>query len=219
MQTVMRGTLLLACAAILCLTPFVQADTMDDLSWFGNTGATSNPVKDDDQPGYWWWPTNPKSNVDDSEVWGNRGVIYPMFTHTPPPPPPAPPAKITEAPAVERSVPIFNHVLFDFDKSNVKSEGVTEIKKIAAALNANSGDKVTVEGHTDNVNRSGDPQYNQKLGQRRADAISKVLTDNGVNANRITAVSKGDSDPAVPNSSDANRKLNRRIVFKVQISN
>ena len=219
MIPILRGSLLIACAAILCLTPFAQADTMDDLSWFGNTGATSNPVKDDDQPGYWWWPTNAKSNLDDSELWGNRGVIYNMFTPPSPPPPPAAPQPITEAPKVERSIPIFNHVLFDFDESTVKAQGVTEIKRVAGELNANSDDNVTVEGHTDNVNRSGDPQYNQKLGQRRADAVIKVLIDNGVNASRITAVSKGESSPAVPNSSDANRQKNRRVVFKFQIGN
>ncbi|MFP6615366.1 MAG: OmpA family protein, partial [Candidatus Hydrogenedentota bacterium] len=147
------------------------------------------------------------------------GVIYNMFTPPSPPPPPAAPQPITEAPKVERSIPIFNHVLFDFDESTVKAQGVTEIKRVAGELNANSDDNVTVEGHTDNVNRSGDPQYNQKLGQRRADAVTKVLIDNGVNASRITAVSKGESSPAVPNSSDANRQKNRRVVFKFQIGN
>jgi outer membrane protein OmpA-like peptidoglycan-associated protein len=119
---------------------------------------------------------------------------------------------------VSRQVPVFNHVLFDFDKSTVKPEGRTEIGKVADLLKQYPKDTVTVEGHTDNVNRSGDPQYNQKLGQRRADAVVKVLTDGGVAASRVSAQSFGDTRPAVPNTSDANRALNRRVVFVYKVN-
>ena len=216
MKKILRGSLLMTCAAILSFSTGASADTMEGLSWFGNTGATSLPVKDAAHSGYWWWPDEPTSNTDDTEIWGNRGHIYNLYT---PPSPPAPAANaFVDAPPIERPIPIFNSALFDFDKSIVKPAGIKEIARIATELKAVSGDTVTVEGHTDNVNNSGDPQYNQKLGQRRADAVAKVLIDNGVAASRIVAISKGDSSPAVPNSSGENRAKNRRVVFKIKIS-
>ena len=130
---------------------------------------------------------------------------------------PSPPATVTPAPAPVRSTPIFNNVLFDFDKSVVKAEGRVEIGRIADELKANPEDTITVEGHTDNVNRSGDPDYNVKLGQRRADAVKDVLLDNGIAASRISTTSKGDSEPAVANDTAENRSLNRRVVFKYSI--
>jgi len=197
--------------------------SMDDMSWWAQSDATPNPVKDGSRSGYWWWPTTPKSNANDSEVWGNRGAVYNMYTPAPPAPPapaPTPAAAPAAAPApkVERSVPVFNHVLFDFDSSTVKAAGKSEVANVAKILKEYSGDNITIEGHTDNRNRSGDPNYNTKLGQRRADAVKQVLLDNGIAPGRVTAVSKGDTAPAVPNDSDANRAKNRRVVFLYKIN-
>jgi outer membrane protein OmpA-like peptidoglycan-associated protein len=220
MKAILRVSLLVACAVAMVITPLASAGTMDDLSWFGNTGATSHPVKDVEYSGYWWWPTQAKSNSADGEKWGNRGIVYNMYAPPAPPAPAAPapaPQRIAEAPKVERSIPVFNHVLFDFDKAVVKPQGVMEIKKVAAELGAHPGDTIVVEGHTCDLNGSGDPMYNKKLGQRRADAVVKVLADNGIKMSRITSVSKGSTMPAVANDSDSNRKLNRRVMLNFKI--
>jgi outer membrane protein OmpA-like peptidoglycan-associated protein len=196
----------------------------DDMSWWAQSGATPAPVKDSEYSGYWWWPTSPAAGSDD--VWGNRGVVYNMYSPAPPPPPPAPPRPPAPKPpdtpvappVVERTIPVFNHVLFDFDKSTVKPAGETTVKNVANELKAHPKDTITIEGHTDNVNRSGDPTYNTKLGQRRADAVQKVMVNNGVSAGRISAVSKGDGSPAVSNDTAENRNKNRRVVFIYKIN-
>jgi len=222
----MRKWIVAAVAVAMVFMAFgasAQVRSWDSLDWWAQSGAKADPVKDAERSGYWWWPTDPASNADDSELWGNRGVVYSMYTPKPPeppappapPPPPPPPAP---APKVSRQVPVFNHVLFDFDKSTVKPEGKTEVGKVAGMLKQYPKDTVTVEGHTDNVNRSGDPQYNQKLGQRRADAVAKVLTDGGVDKSRVSTQSFGDTKPAVPNTSDENRALNRRVVFVYKVN-
>lgn len=224
MKKTLFGGLLVALTVTMLGSPLASAaSTMNDLSWFGNTGATAMPVKDAHYSGYWWWPTVPESNSGDGELWGNRGVVYNMYNAPKPPAPvaaapPAPPAA-PAAPKVERSIPVFNHVLFDFDKSTLKDAGKQEVGKVAAVLKQYSGDTVTVEGHTCDLNGSGDPQYNTKLGKRRADTVAKALTGQGVGASRVKAVSKGESSPAVPNTSDANRKQNRRAVFVIKIGN
>ena len=220
----MKKAMVVMMAVAVAFTAFsagAQVRSWDNLDWWAQSGATADPVKDDARTGYWWWPTDPKSNADDKELWGNRGIVYgqwaPKVAAAAPAAPAAPPAA-PAPPKVERQVPVFNHVLFDFDKSTVKPEGRTEIGKVAALLKQYPKDTVTVEGHTDNVNRSGDKNYNQKLGQRRADAVAKVLTDGGADKGRVSAASFGDTRPAVANDTDANRALNRRVVFVYKVN-
>jgi outer membrane protein OmpA-like peptidoglycan-associated protein len=216
MKTILRGGLFTAvAAAILTLSPFASASAMDDLSWFGNTGATSGPVKDTDYSGYWWWPTIPAANSNDQEVWGNRGVVYNMYKVTPPPKPEAPKPPKPAAPVkVERKVPIANSILFDFDSSVLKAEGQKEVNRVVGIMKANAGDTLTVEGHTCD---KGSDAYNQGLGQRRSDSVSSAIKSQGVAANRLTSVSKGEKAPAVANDSEANRAKNRRVVLLFKI--
>jgi outer membrane protein OmpA-like peptidoglycan-associated protein len=192
----------------------------DDLSWWGNSGATPDPVEDKfGRSGYWWWPTDAASNVNDSEAWGNRGVVYyagwqPMQDieqpQPPPPPPPAEPAKATW------TKPVLNHVLFDFDKSVLKPEGQAATNQVVQHMNEWPNTVVTIEGHTCSV---GTDAYNMGLGQRRADSVKKYMLDAGIDAARVNTVSFGESQPAVPNDTPANRKLNRRAVFDVTLGN
>jgi len=220
----MKKAMVVMLAAAVALTAFsahAQVRSWDNLDWWAQSGAKADPVKDDTRSGYWWWPTEPASNKDDKELWGNRGVVYGHMAAKPEAPKaeekPAPPTA-PAAPKIDRQVPVFNHVLFDFDKSTVKPEGKTEIQKVADLLKQYPKDTITVEGHTDNVNRSGDKNYNQKLGQRRADAVAKVLVDAGVDKGRVSTQSFGDTRPAVANDTDANRALNRRVVFVYKVN-
>ena len=189
------------------------AKVWDDMSWWGNTGATPEPVKDSARSGYWWWPKEPASNAGDAELWGNRGIVYNMWE----PKVEDPPAKIAapaEPPKVTRQKPIFNHVLFDFDKSVLKAEGKAETDKVVAELKKFPKDTIEIQGHTCNV---GEEAYNMGLGQRRADAVKAYMVQSGIDASRITAKSYGESQPAVANDTPANRKLNRRAMFDVSI--
>lgn len=220
----MKKAMVVMMAVAVALTAFsagAQVRSWDNLDWWAQSGAKTDPVKDHSRDGYWWWPTDPASNADDKELWGNRGVVYgkwvPKVEAAAAPAPAAPPAA-PAAPKVTRQVPVFNHVLFDFDKSNVKPEGRTEIGKVVDLLKQYPKDTVTVEGHTDNVNRSGDPQYNQKLGQRRADAVAKIIVDGGIDKGRVSSASFGDTRPAVANDTDANRALNRRVIFVYKVN-
>jgi OmpA-OmpF porin, OOP family len=71
---------------------------------------------------------------------------------------------------------------------------------------------ITVTGHTDNV---GEEIPNMKLGQRRADQIKGILVKNGIAATRISALSQGEAQPAVPNDTEDNRHRNRRTEILV----
>lgn len=209
---------MLVCAlgvALISGSAFAGLAAWEDLSTWGQSGATPAPFKDAVRSGYWWWPTEAASNVNDSELWGNRGVVYGMYTEPPPPvkpvddkPPPV------EPPKVERDTPVFNRVLFDFDKSLLKPEGKCECDKVVAGLKEFAKDTLVIEGHTCNV---GEEDYNMGLGQRRADAVKKYLVESGIGEARIATKSLGETAPAVANDTPANRKLNRRVMFKATV--
>lgn len=194
------------------------AKMWDDMSWWGNTGATPEPQADSKgRSGYWWWPTEPASNANDGELWGNRGIVYhawekPMVEEPAPAPAPAP----APQPAPERQKIVLNNVLFDFDKSTLKPEGKAEIDKLVEEMKKFGGDSVVVIGHTDSI---GTDAYNMALGQRRADAVADYMKAAGIDAGRIQTKSMGESQPAVPNDSRENRALNRRAVFDITLGN
>ena len=196
------------------------AKKWDDMSWWGNTGATPAPTADTKgRSGYWWWPIEPASNVDDGELWGNRGIVY--HTYAPaeaaaPVPAPAPGPAPAPQPDSTRTAIVLNNVLFDFDKSTLKPEGKAEIDKLVAEMGKFAGDTVVVVGHTDSV---GTDAYNMALGQRRADAVVTYMKAAGIDAARVGSKTMGESAPAVPNDSAANRALNRRAVFEITLGN
>ena len=65
-------------------------------------------------------------------------------------------------------------------------------------------------GHTDDI---GPADGNQRLSQRRADAVRNWLVDNGIDADRLTAVGYGEDQPIADNSTEEGRTANRRIEF------
>ena len=211
LASVLAIALVLACG--VASASYQPPKVWDDLSWWGNSGATPEPVKDCTRSGYWWWPTEPKSNAGDTELWGNRGVVYaqwekPEIKSDPPPPPPP-----VDDPGEKRKIPVLNSILFDFDKSVVKPEGKAVVDQAAGFMKGHN-DTVVVEGHTCNV---GADDYNMALGQRRADAVKASLVAAGVPAANASAKSLGETKPAKPNDTPANRKLNRRAVLVIEM--
>lgn len=215
------GCTVLLIAGMACVG-YAQAD-----DW-GNTGATPKPVQDSTRSGYWWWPKVQPSDPEDKDIWGNRGIIYnqyeaaveavaeePRTITAPPPPPPPPPTP--QAIEVRRTAPVFNDTLFEFDSATLSEEGKGNISALASYMQEHSQDTLEIQGHTCDINRSGDPEYNTKLGLRRAKSVKSALVDIGVSSGRISAVSFGESKPAVPNSSDSNRSLNRRVVLVISL--
>jgi len=113
----------------------------------------------------------------------------------PPPPPPAvaPPPPPPPAAQVQK-ITLASKALFDFDKAVLKPEGKSAIdSEIISKLNQVSKlELVLVTGHTDPI---GTQQYNQKLSERRADAVRDYLVSKGVPRDRIETLGMGKTQP------------------------
>ncbi|HLK24746.1 MAG TPA: OmpA family protein [Caulobacteraceae bacterium] len=69
-----------------------------------------------------------------------------------------------------------------------------------------------IQGYTDST---GSPAGNLKLGEDRAEAVRRFLSDQGVALNRMSTISYGQDHPAAPNNTRAGRAQNRRVVVVV----
>jgi OOP family OmpA-OmpF porin len=99
---------------------------------------------------------------------------------------------------------------FDFDKSIIKPEYYSEVQKVADFLNSHPLSTTVVEGHTDS---RGSDEYNERLSQRRADAVREALLERfSIDPSRVQAIGYGESRPVADNETAAGRAENRRVV-------
>ena len=105
----------------------------------------------------------------------------PVVVETPPPPPPAP------VPTSEK-VSFAAEALFDFDKALVKPAGMAALDDLLMKLQGMNTEVMVTVGHTDSI---GSDAYNQKLSQRRAEAVKAYIVSKGVDASRVYTEGKG----------------------------
>ncbi len=109
-------------------------------------------------------------------------------------------------------VSLAEKLLFNSGSTKVDSKGESALKQLANALSGNSDINIMVEGHTDNVPLSGSGKYsdNWDLSVIRATSIVRILVNNGISSEVITASGRGEFSPIAENSSAENKALNRR---------
>ncbi|MDY0185740.1 MAG: OmpA family protein [Desulfuromonadaceae bacterium] len=99
-------------------------------------------------------------------------------------------------------------VLFDTNKSELRSGAQYTIDKLAAFLSEYPERKVMIEGFTDNT---GAVEYNQQLSERRAGAVQEVLEAKGIDSSRILTRGYGVEFPVANNDTAEGRQRNRRV--------
>ncbi|CDM25819.1 peptidoglycan-associated lipoprotein Pal [Castellaniella defragrans] len=104
-------------------------------------------------------------------------------------------------------------VYFDFDSYTVPEQYRSVVEMHATYLAGHQGQKVRVEGNTD---ARGSTEYNLALGQRRSDAVARMMTLLGVNANQIEAISFGKERPKALGNTEADYAENRRADINYQ---
>lgn len=147
---------------------------------------------------------------------------------TPPPPPPEKPsageldavggdrtavtrpvAEVVRSPLDDPSSPLYRKVLyFDYDSAEIRPQYAPLLRAHAAYLYQTSGERVTLEGHSD---ERGTREYNLALGERRSQAVKRFLMAEGAPAERIGTLSLGEERPADPRRNERSWSENRRV--------
>jgi peptidoglycan-associated lipoprotein len=121
---------------------------------------------------------------------------------------PAGMAGVQGAPGVAASWTSFKNFLFDFDKSDIRANQMSEVSDIAAYMKQNPSTKVGIDGHTD---PRGTDKYNQALSERRVNAIRDALIKAGVPADRILTGAFGESRLICSQSTEECWQRDRRV--------
>lgn len=110
-------------------------------------------------------------------------------------------------------------VTFDFDRATIRAEARPTLDRLVSLIRAGgdaSGDegRIAIEGHTDSV---GEPAYNQRLSEARAEAVKAYFVSQGLSEDRLTTQGFGATRPVAPNASpdgtddEPGRQRNRRV--------
>jgi outer membrane protein OmpA-like peptidoglycan-associated protein len=132
------------------------------------------------------------------------GVRYAFNTPRPVAPAPIAPVAPAAAPSPTRTYLVF----FDFDRADLTDRARQIIAEAAQNAGRVQTTRIEVAGHAD---RSGSPQYNQRLSQRRAEAVAAELSRQGVQRSQITVQAFGESRPLVATADGVREPQNRRV--------
>ncbi|HET9752956.1 MAG TPA: OmpA family protein [Myxococcales bacterium] len=110
-----------------------------------------------------------------------------------------------------------NDVLFDSGSATIKKAGQDALAQVAQALAEFSDRQFLVAGHTDDraIHTARFPS-NWELSTARAVTVTRFLVSKGMKPEQLGALGYGEFDPVVPNDSEENRALNRRIEIQLQ---
>jgi len=106
---------------------------------------------------------------------------------------------------------ILKGLSFDTAKWNIKASQYPILDDVVRILDRNPSMKIEIQGHTDNRGTAG---YNQKLSEKRAQAVMEYLMKKGISRDRLSAVGYGFSMPAATNTTAEGRAMNRRVELK-----
>jgi outer membrane protein OmpA-like peptidoglycan-associated protein len=101
-----------------------------------------------------------------------------------------------------------DYLKFEFDKAELRPEDRELLSKVAGILMTSKDYMLSVNGHTDDV---GTAEYNQKLSERRAQAVRDYLVKAGISADILSVEGHGKSLPLVKGTTDPARAKNRRV--------
>ncbi len=132
---------------------------------------------------------------------------------------PIKPMPVVEAPAPKpaaepeyRKISLSSGASFKLGGSTLNAEGKAAVAALLKEFDGETIEAVIVEGHTDD---RGPAAFNQKLSEKRAEAVKAELIANGVDASLIKTIGYGESKPVASNATREGRAKNRRVEIKV----
>jgi outer membrane protein OmpA-like peptidoglycan-associated protein len=113
----------------------------------------------------------------------------------------------------DKKIKVEERVSFASGTAQIDEDSFEILDAVAAKLRARPDiAKVEVQGHTDDVGSKSD---NMELSEKRAQSVVDYLTDEGIDGDRLQGKGYGPEQPRVPNISERNRRMNRRVKFKI----
>jgi outer membrane protein OmpA-like peptidoglycan-associated protein len=147
----------------------------------------------------------PSSTVRYKSGYNTQNIVASLtMKFGPPPPAPPPPAPPAPPPPVHQVYLVF----FDWDKYNITPEGMQIIQLAANQYKAGGRVTLQVTGYTDTTGSAG---YNQRLSERRANAVAAALERLGVARSDMVVAGRGMNDLRVPTPPGVREPQNRRV--------
>lgn len=218
---------------------FVRTDALDRPSVILQVGAAV-PTGDDRQVwigpylGYQQVASGDKIGFDstDARIFGGGLSIEfdpfaskrekPKQEEPQPKPTPEPPKKVEEptpppktVTTVTERIELKQKVPFLVDSSTLQGPALPILEEVLKVLSTNDGWSLQIDGH---ASSEGPPEpYNQKLSERRAQAVYDWLKSHGLKMDRVTTKGFSSTVPVADNKTEAGRKQNRRAEFELEL--
>ncbi|MCB0543152.1 MAG: OmpA family protein [Saprospiraceae bacterium] len=111
---------------------------------------------------------------------------------------------------------VLENIYYDYDKWDIRPDAEPTLNRLAEVLKQNPGIRIQLGSHTD---CRGNDRYNEDLSQKRAQSAVNYLISKGIDANKLSAVGYGETQPAVScictRCTESEHQANRRTTFKV----
>lgn len=173
---------------------------------------------------------DPGEQICMSETMGEQEAYEQEADAQPAQPPLPPPSSVKRAEAAlraeaipkEETAPkdvVLRGIPFAFNDRTIRPEFLSELNETVRILNDNPTLSVLIEGYADAV---GSESFNLRLSRARAEAVRDYLVANGIAADRLRVVGRGEIDPLAPNARDdgsdnpEGRAVNRRVELSVE---
>ena len=112
----------------------------------------------------------------------------------------------------QNAVMRLKNIQFEFNSADLLESSYEELDRLANLMLSNPNMIIELSAHTDD---RGSDAFNMRLSQRRGERAKNYLIGKGIAPNRLQAVGYGKRKPIVPNDTEANRFINRRVEFKI----
>lgn len=184
----------------------------EKFGWWGTSDAQPAPVRDAQKGGYWWMPKQPGPNS--PKKWGNGGYIYVykiIFDYKEEELP-APKAKEMRPSLLIKKIVKNVKIYFDYDKADIRDDAAKILSNAVELLKRNAGTSILITGNCD---ARGSEKYNDKLGNKRGQAVKGHMLEQGVPEERIKIISRGKLDAIAPVTDLEGMQKDRNAQFMV----
>ncbi|MFC4653478.1 MULTISPECIES: OmpA family protein [Rheinheimera] len=106
-----------------------------------------------------------------------------------------------------------SQITFQVNRSDIQPQLYPVLNDVAKVLGEYDKTLLVITGYTDDT---GPYDYNMQLSGKRADSVKQYLMAQGLNPIRLETQGMGPNSPAVPNTSESNRAMNRRVEIHIE---